>query len=615
MSDKTASPGSGDRTTTPVPDDPAQPGVDADAAPVGVAPADGTSPMTDAVADTAATSGSTGTTNVAETTATADTADTADAADAVDAADTAGRSAWPPIRRLGDGGRYHLEEPIAAGGAATVWRAYDAHLGRSVALKILHPHLVADADTVRRFERESRNAARLHHPNATRIFDSGRVNDVVYLVMEYVDGPTLKTLMATHGAFERPRHVAAIGQQVASALAEAHQQGLIHRDIKPANILFTTDGVVKVADFGIAKALSGSTSDLTAEGSTVGTATYIAPEQYMGAQVDARADIYALGTVLYECLTGRPAFFGDTPTATAAARLTREVVPPRTVRADVDRRLDDVVVRSTRRDPNDRYDDVGAVQAALLAVLKGRDPQALTEELLEAEPPDAPSVANVPEVDPDAATDPNMSVSGSRGGRFRVPAAWAFLAGVLLTAVIAFWGGADDPPETIPEAGTVEIVAGSDFDPDGDQAENTGQVPLAFDNNLNTSWTTESYQAPEDRPFNDRKAGVGLYVELVDVATIDEVVVRAGEPGLSFDVYVSESLPDPIDGLVGWRIPVAQVEDAATIVEVPFEEPVRGRYVLLWFTQLPQVEPGLQRGRVVEVQVHGTVEPAPETPS
>lgn len=524
-------------------------------------------------------------------------------------------SSWPPIRRLGDGGRYHLEEPIAAGGAATVWRAFDAHLGRSVALKILHPHLVADADTVRRFERESRNAARLHHPNATRIFDSGRVNDVVYLVMEYVDGPTLKTLMATHGAFERPRHVAAVGVQIASALAEAHLQGLIHRDIKPANILFTTDGVVKVADFGIAKALSGTTSDLTAEGSTVGTATYIAPEQYMGTQVDARADVYALGMVLYECLTGRPAFLGDTATATAAARLTREVLPPRTVRADVDRRLDDVVVRSTRRDVNDRYDDVASVQAALLAVLRGRDPQELTAELLSAEPPEAPSVTDMPEVDPDAATDPNMSVPRDKG-RFRVPALWAFLAGVLVTAIIAFLNNDEPPVTTIPDEGTVEIVAGSDFDPDGDQAENTGQVPLVFDGNLDTSWTTESYQAPTGRPFNDRKAGVGIYVELVDTATINEVVVRAGEEaGLAFDLYVSESLPDPIDGLVGWRTPVARAADFGTDVEVVLDDPVRGHYVLLWFTQLPQVETGLQRGRVAEIQVRGTVAPTDEPSS
>lgn len=522
--------------------------------------------------------------------------------------DTSGEaSSWPPIRRLGDGGRYHLEEPIAAGGAATVWRAFDTHLGRSVALKILHPHLVADADTVRRFERESRNAARLHHPNATRIFDSGRVNDVVYLVMEFVDGPTLKSLMASHGAFEHPRQVAAIGFQIAAALNEAHQQGLIHRDIKPANILFNSDGVVKVADFGIAKALSGTTTDLTAEGSTVGTATYIAPEQYMGAQVDARADIYALGMVLYECLTGRPAFLGDTPTATAAARLTREVMPPRTVRADVDRRLDDVVVRSTRRDANDRYDDVGAVQAALHAVLRGHDPQELTAELLASEPPQDPSQASMPAVDPDAATDPSMAVHRRR--RITMPAAWAFLAGVLLTAAIAFWGGEDDPVAGLPDAGTIEIVAGSDFDPFGDQAENTGQVPLVFDGNLNTSWTTESYQAPEDSPFNDRKAGVGLYVELGEVAMIDQVVVKAGDPGLSFDVYVSETLPDPIDGLVGWRNPVAQLQDQGTEVEVDLAPPVRGRYVLLWFTQLSQVETGLQRGRIAEVQVRGEVAP------
>ncbi len=541
----------------------------------------------------------------------------AEVVDAFAEGDTGESSAWPPIRRLGDEGRYHLEEPVAAGGAATVWRAYDVHLGRSVAIKILHPHLVADADTVRRFERESRNAARLHHPNATRIYDSGRINDVVYLVMEYVDGPTLKTLMASHGAFPNPRHVAAVGQQIAEALSEAHAQGLIHRDIKPANILFSSDGVVKVADFGIAKALSQSTSDLTAAGTTVGSATYIAPEQYAGGEVDARADIYALGIVLYECLTGSPAFSGDTATATAAARLTREVTPPRQIRADVDRRLDDVVVRSTRRDVNDRYDDVASVSHALAASLRGIPADELTGDLLAMAPPEAPSVASVPEVDPDAPTDPNMPVGGRIG---RVPTVWAFMAGVALAAVLVIGifvmgTSSDTPVETLPRDDGLEIVSGADFDPSPDGSENPDQIPFLYDNDTTTVWNTDSYQSPADRPFGDSQTGVGVTLELAEVSEVDELVIQSEDPGLSVEVFVAETLPDEVDGLIGWGTPAGRFEDIGRAETLTLDPPATGRWVLVWFTQLAQVEPSLQRAQVSEIRIGGEELAATESPS
>lgn len=520
-------------------------------------------------------------------------------------------SAWPPLRRLGDEGRYHLEEPIAAGGAATVWRAYDVHLGRSVAIKILHPHLVADGDTVRRFERESRNAARLHHPNATRIYDSGRINDVVYLVMEFVDGPTLKTLMGTHGAFPNPRHVAAVGQQIADALIEAHAQGLIHRDIKPANILFGTDGVVKVADFGIAKALSQTTTEITAAGTTVGSATYIAPEQYTGAEVDGRADIYALGVVLHECLTGRPAFSGDTATATAAARLTREVMPPRQIRADVDRRLDDVVVRSTRLDVDDRYRDVGQVSHALSTCMRGREAKELTAELLATAPPEDPSVASVPDVDPNAATDPGMPV----GRRRRVRTWWVLVVVALVAAVAIFWVTRGvDAPATLPDEGSLEIAGGTDFDPVPDGAENPEQIPFLYDGLLETTWSTEGYRASPDRPFGDR-AGVGFVLELAEDAVVEEVVVQAVDPGISLEVYVARNLPDPVDGLVGWGLPAGQFDDLGRFARLTLDEPVRGQWVLVWLTGLTEVEPSLQRAQIREVQVRGTVVPAEDASS
>lgn len=518
---------------------------------------------------------------------------------------------WPTVRRLGPDGRYHLEETLASGGAATVWRAYDEQLDRSVAIKILHPHLVGDEDTVRRFERESRNAARLHHPNAIQIYDSGRINDVVYLVMEFVDGPTLKQVLRDHGALDSWTTVAAIGEQIAAALAEAHAQGLIHRDIKPANILFTSEGIVKVVDFGIAKALTGATTDLTAEGTTVGTATYIAPEQYTGAEIDGRADIYALGMVMYECLTGRPAFAGDTPTATAAARLTREILPPRQVRADVDRRLEDVIVRCARRDPTERFNDVAAVAHALRGLNHSVEPQELTRDLVSAEPPDEPSRPDFPVVDPDAATDPGMPAGTSRS---RVRMAVAFLAGMALTAaaVMALTSNGRGPlaDNSDAPANALEILHASDYDPIGRDGENPGIVAEAFDRDVTTQWQTEGYRG--EVPLNG-KPGVGIWFE-IGPAPVSAIEVDFSAPGVEFSVFGVDHLPGETgaDSLIDWGAPIATFEAAAASDSYVLPEPQAHRYWLVLLTRLP-VDPRDDRQRIgiAEIEFVGEPQPSP----
>ncbi|MFN2555909.1 MAG: protein kinase [Nitriliruptorales bacterium] len=291
-------------------------------------------------------------------------------------------AAWPGVARI-VAERYQLEEPIATGGVAIVWRAHDIVLDRSVAVKLLHPHLTGDTTTVERFRREAQAAAQLAHPNAVAIYDTGLEDDLVYLVMEYVDGPSLRDVIQEQGALN-PTVVAALGEQVASALGEAHLNGFVHRDVKPANILLTSEGLPKVTDFGIAKAV-GQDDTLTTPGTVIGTAAYLAPEQLEGLEVDARADIYALGVLLYECLTGEPAYQGDTPTATAAARLSRELPPPRTVRADIPRALDRIIVTATRRDPAERFADGKAMASALAPLVRTR-PSDVTAMLLGADP-------------------------------------------------------------------------------------------------------------------------------------------------------------------------------------------------------------------------------------
>ena len=516
-------------------------------------------------------------------------------------------TSWPTVRRLGPDGRYHLEETIASGGAATVWRAFDEQLDRSVAIKILHPHLVGDEDTVRRFERESRNAARLHHPNAIQIYDSGRVDDVVYLVMEYVDGPTLKQVLRDHGALGDWTVVAAIGEQIAAALAEAHSQSLIHRDIKPANILFTSEGIVKVVDFGIAKALTGATTDLTAEGTTVGTATYIAPEQYTGAEIDGRADIYALGMVMYECLTGRPAFSGDTPTATAAARLTREILPPRQVRADVDRRLEDVIVRCARRDPNERFNDVSAVAHALRGLNNSIEPHELTRDLVTADPPDEPSLPDMPIVDPDAETDPGMP-AGSNRGRLRM--ALAFLAGMALTAVVVMAltesGRGPLADSTGSGAGTLQVLDAGDYDPWAGDGENPGEVAAAHDGDTTTEWHTEPYRG------GMRKPGVGIWFELGVDQPVSSIDLHFTEEGVGFELYHADApieaatAGNAAEGFVSTWQQVGDYEAEEPSATVALDEPQAHQYWLVWLTGLPETsDTEAQQVGITEVRFNG----------
>ena len=245
-------------------------------------------------------------------------------------------------------GRYRFTRVIASGGMATVWEGTDQVLARKVAIKVLHPHLARDESFVRRFRGEAIAAARLAHPSIVSVYDTVSEDGIDAIVMELVSGTTLRADLDQHGPL-RLGAVLAIGAQVADALGAAHASGLVHRDVKPANILLSADGRVLVADFGIAKAAEGG--DLTMDGSMIGTAKYLAPEQVQGTTVDARTDLYALGIVLYEALSGTVPFVGENDTATALARLHRDPLPVHQLRPEVPPAVDAVVARSLARDP------------------------------------------------------------------------------------------------------------------------------------------------------------------------------------------------------------------------------------------------------------------------
>src|SRR5690349_7756143 len=245
---------------------------------------------------------------------------------------------------------------------ATVWIADDPVLSRRVAVKVLRADLAADDGTRTRFRNEAIAAARLSHPNIVSTYDTGDDEGVAYIVMELVDGPTLRHLIDEHGGLP-VADVIRIGKQVADALDAAHRAGFVHRDVKPANVLVPRTGPVKVTDFGIAKAAGGD--DLTRTGTVMGTARYLAPEQVNGRPTDPRTDVYALGLLLYGALCGHPPFGGDTEIATAMARLTTSAPAVRAERPEVSQALDDVIHRCLARQPSARFGSAAAVRDAL----------------------------------------------------------------------------------------------------------------------------------------------------------------------------------------------------------------------------------------------------------
>ena len=271
-------------------------------------------------------------------------------------------------------GRYRIERKLGAGGMADVYLAEDQELGRRVAIKILNSRHGNDDQFIERFRREAKNAAALNHPNIVSIYDRGEAEDTYYIAMEFLDGRTLKELIVSRGA--APINVAIeYARQILSALRFAHRHGIVHRDIKPHNVLVDGEGRVKVTDFGIARA---GTSQMTETGSIVGTAQYLSPEQAKGGEIDPRSDLYSLGVVLYELLTGKTPFDGETPVEIAMKHLSTTPKPPSSLRPDVPRELDMVVMRALAKNPDERYQSADEMEGDLERVARGAKVSATT---------------------------------------------------------------------------------------------------------------------------------------------------------------------------------------------------------------------------------------------
>ncbi|MFP8885138.1 Stk1 family PASTA domain-containing Ser/Thr kinase [Streptomyces mangrovi] len=316
-------------------------------------------------------------------------------------------------------GRYRVEARIAVGGMATVYRAMDTRLDRELALKVMHPSLAADASFVDRFIREAKSAARLSHPNVVGVFDQGEDGGYVYLAMEYVQGCTLRDVLRERGALQ-PRAALDVLEAVLAALGAAHLAGLVHRDVKPENVLIGDDGRVKVADFGLVRAVGSQTSVST--GSVLGTVSYLAPEQIEHGTTDARADVYACGVVLYEMLTGSKPHAGGTPAQVLHQHLHQDVPAPSAAVPDLAPALDDLVARTAARDPGRRPADAVELLAEVKAVK-----ETLTGEQLDAPPPAAAgrNGSSVSSVSPVPAGSEESTTVLPRGGTPGAPAGGA----------------------------------------------------------------------------------------------------------------------------------------------------------------------------------------------
>ena len=271
------------------------------------------------------------------------------------------------MTELSFGRRYRVIERIGSGGMAEVFKAVDEVLGRTVAVKVLHPRYATEPNFVARFRQEAQAAANLSHPNIVNIYDWGRDGDTYYIVMEYVKGTDLKTMVDDSGPID-PVRAAEYGAQVCAALAVAHGYDVIHRDIKPHNIVITPDGTVKVMDFGIARA--GNTT-MTQTGSVLGTAQYISPEQAQGGILGPGSDLYSLGATLYELVTGQVPFDADTPVAIALKQVNEQPVPPRQIRSAIPSALEAVILKAMRKNPTERYASANEMREDLLRIVRG----------------------------------------------------------------------------------------------------------------------------------------------------------------------------------------------------------------------------------------------------
>ena len=479
-------------------------------------------------------------------------------------------------------GRFRLEERLGSGGMSTVYLAFDETLERWVAIKLMHREYSSLPDQLERFRREARSAAGLSHPHVVTVIDAGEDDGHPFIVLEYVEGSTLKERIRHDGPLQAAEAVA-YAIEIGRALEAAHGARLVHRDIKPQNVLIDPDGRAKVTDFGIARSLEGD--GMTQAGRVLGTTDYVSPEQALGEPVTEQSDIYSLGICLYEMLAGSAPFGGDTHVAVAMKHVREPMPDIRARRPEVSAALAAVVERATAKDRAQRYRSVGQMVddlEAVLAIEAARTGELGTQatSVLQRLPSDHAAVA------PRRLRNPKRLLALTVLGLAALGATVVFLAGRIEQGRT---GAANPPGVANLERVTLSGDAVGVFDPPpGDGVESPGAEANVIDDNPSTFWDTETYQFQFGDP--GQKQGVGLTIDAGEPVAARRLDVVAAIPEWDAEVYAANELPTE---LAGWGEPVGEV--SAVGEQEPIDLSTGGteyQYYLLWITRLPDEQGG-----------------------
>jgi tRNA A-37 threonylcarbamoyl transferase component Bud32 len=478
-------------------------------------------------------------------------------------------------------GRYRLEARIAAGGMSTVYKAIDETLERAVAVKLMNREVASDSDQLERFRREARAVAQLSHPNIVAVIDAGDDEDPAhprpYIVFEYVEGETLKDLIRREGPLPASEAVA-YAIEIARALGAAHARHIVHRDVKPQNVLIDHEGSAKVTDFGIARTLEED--GLTADGRVLGTTDYVSPEQALGRAVTGRSDLYSLGIVLYEMLTGEVPFKGENQVAVAMKHVREEIPDVALARPEISAALAAIVDTATAKRASERYaDDIEMIadleDALSLETARAGSAQRQATTVLRTLPPSAQRQVPL-----------RLRSRLAKAGVAAI--VLAVVAAVALFLVTNVHQGNGTLPQKAPRHTPHEVTLCSrcahDYNPDAlpgsPKTQNPTTVGLAIDNDRGTAWTTETYYDGFDKP------GVGLYVKVSPVAA-GSMILDTATPGYTVSIYGSKVTPNLntfVGGSGGWtKVGSAAKVDSAQTIRL-HTAGIRYRYYLVWIT-------------------------------
>jgi tRNA A-37 threonylcarbamoyl transferase component Bud32 len=501
------------------------------------------------------------------------------------------------------GGRYRLDARIGHGGMSTVYRAFDTVLERQVAIKLMHREIASDSDQLERFRREARAVAQLNHPHIVTVIDAGEWDahesadgieaGTPYIVLEHVDGETLKELIRRDAPLEVPT-VLAYAIEIARALGAAHAQEIVHRDVKPQNVLLSGEGGAKITDFGIARTLSEE--GLTVDGRVLGTTDYVSPEQALGQGVTGQSDVYSLGIVMYEMLTGEVPFKGESPVAVAMMHVREEVPDVQLARPEISAATAAVVERATTKDLDRRYPDMAGMildMEEALAIETARAGQATGEVTAVLRTLHSPARRLLP-------------------WRVRHPARWAvslaLLAAIVAVTLVALAGhthsGTGVAPDVHASAGTTPVVlsqnAASSYNPFGTGPEHAEDVASVVDGDINTSWSTEHYIEG-----NLGKPGLGVSIDAAPGVAARAVEIQTPTPGFTAGVYASKGHPSSEPSAagkslaaLGWT-PLAPARTITGRTKISIDSSkLAYRYYLVWITKL---SPTRQTAEISEI--------------